>query len=41
MIDISSTQVREVVKLHLPEEQLLEELQQLVLYSEILLDLLS
>ena len=41
MMDISSTRVRKVIELALPQEQLLKELQQLVLYPEILLELIS
>jgi hypothetical protein len=40
-MDLSSTQVRKVIKLALPQEQLLKELQQLVFYPEILLELVS
>jgi hypothetical protein len=40
MMDISSIRIREVIKLALPQEQLLKELQQLVLYPEILLELI-
>lgn len=41
MMDMSSTRVREVIKLDLLQEQLLRELQQVVLYPEILLELIS
>jgi hypothetical protein len=39
--EISSTRVREVIKRALSQEQLIKELQQLVLYPEILLGLVS
>ncbi|KAN0089981.1 hypothetical protein V8E51_018560 [Hyaloscypha variabilis] len=41
MTDMSSTRIREIIKLAPPQEQLLKELQQLVLYPKILLELIS
>lgn len=40
-IDISSTRVRESIQLNIPHEQLLIELQELVLFPEVLLELLT
>lgn len=41
MMDMSSTRVREVIRSNLPQKELLKELQQLVLYPEILRELIS